>query len=130
MAELDSVRLDKWLWATRFFKTRSLAQAAIKGGHVDINGHRAKPSRLVRINDRLRITRSELVFEIDVLGLIERRVGAAVALTQYQETEAGRLAREARLEQRRAEQADAGGGARRPDKRQRRQIQSLRGRGP
>ncbi|TVQ28448.1 MAG: RNA-binding S4 domain-containing protein [Wenzhouxiangella sp.] len=121
----DSVRLDKWLWATRFFKTRSLAQQAIRGGHVEINGHRAKPSRLVRIDDRLRITRAELVFEVDVTGLIERRVSAAMAAENYRETEAGRQARELRVEQLRADRADSPGRLRRPDKRQRRELKKL-----
>lgn len=122
----DSVRLDKWLWATRFYKTRGLAQQAIKGGHVEINGQRAKPSRLLRVDDRLRITRAELVFEIDVIGLIERRVSAPLAAEQYQETEAGRRAREARMAELKDQRSEGAGPARRPDKRQRRQLRSLR----
>jgi ribosome-associated heat shock protein Hsp15 len=121
----DSVRLDKWLWAVRFFKTRSLAQQAIRGGHVEINGHKAKPSRLVRLDDRLRITRNELLFEVDVTGLIERRVSAAVASEQYRETEAGRKAREETIEQRRLERETNSERPRRPDKRQRRQLHKL-----
>lgn len=121
-----SVRLDKWLWATRFFKTRSLSQQAIRGGHVEINGQRAKPSRLVRIDDRLRITRNELLFEIDVIGLIERRVSAAIAAEQYRETEEGRRAREATLAELKTRRNEGEARSRRPDKRQRRQIRSLR----
>ena len=122
----DGVRLDKWLWAVRFFKTRSLAQQAIRGGHVEINGQRAKPSRLVRCEDRLRITRNEQVFEVDVLGLIERRVSAPLAAEQYQETEAGRRAREARLAELKDQRSEGEGRSRRPDKRQRRQLEKLR----
>lgn len=122
----EGVRLDKWLWAVRFFKTRSLAQQAIRGGHVEINGQRAKPSRLVRCDDRLRITRNELVFEVDVIGLIERRVSAPLAAEQYQETEAGRRAREARLAERKDQRSEGAGRSQRPDKRQRRQLEKLR----
>lgn len=123
----DSVRLDKWLWAARFFKTRSMAQAAIKGGHVEIDGHRAKPSRLVRTGDRLRITKAELLFEIDVLELSERRLSAPLARELYQEDEASLKAREEKLEQQRLLRAEDGGPEGRPDKRQRRQIHRLQG---
>ena len=123
----DSVRLDKWLWAARFFKTRSMSQAAIKGGHVDINGQRAKPSRLVRVGDRLRITRSEFVFDIEVLDLSERRLSAPLARELYAESEASQKAREEKIEQNRLlrSQGDTAPQGR-PDKRQRRQIKRLR----
>ena len=122
----ESVRLDKWLWAARFFKTRSLAQAAVKGGHVEVGGHRAKPSRLVRAGDRLRITKGEMLFELDVLNLSERRLSAPLARELYQEDEASRKAREEKLEQQRLLRAEDGGPQGRPDKRQRRQIHKLR----
>ncbi|MGY6587303.1 MAG: RNA-binding S4 domain-containing protein [Wenzhouxiangella sp.] len=123
----DSVRLDKWLWAARFFKTRSMSQTAIKGGHVDINGQRAKPSRLVRTGDKLRITRGEYAYEIEVLDLSERRLSAPLARELYAESEASQKAREEKIEQNRLlrsqnETAPQG----RPDKRQRRQIKRLR----
>ena len=123
----DSVRLDKWLWAARFFKTRSMSQTAIKGGHVDINGQRAKPSRLVRAGDSLRITRGEYAYEIDVLDLSERRLSAPLARELYAESEASQKAREEKIEQNRllrnqGDSAPLG----RPDKRQRRQIKRLR----
>lgn len=118
----DAVRLDKWLWAARFFKTRSLASQAVRGGKVEINGASPKPSRLVRVGDRLRITRGELVFEVVVEQLGERRVSAPLAREMYVETEAGRKAREQQLERRRQERAAGEGPAGRPDKRQRRQI--------
>ena len=93
---------------------------------MEINGQRAKPSRLVRIDDRLRITRNELLFEIDVIGLIERRVSAAIAAEQYRETEEGRRAREATLAELKTRRNEGEARSRRPDKRQRRQIRSLR----
>lgn len=118
----DAVRLDKWLWAARFFKTRSLASQAVRGGKVAINGAGPKPSRLVRVGDRLRITRGELVFEVVVEQIGDRRVSAPLAREMYSETEAGRKAREAQLERLRQERAAGEGPAGRPDKRQRRQI--------
>ena len=123
----DSVRLDKWLWAARFFKTRSMSQTAIKGGHVDINGQRAKPSRLVRAGDSLRITRGEYAYEIDVLDLSERRLSAPLARELYAESEASQKAREEKIEQNRLlrNQGDSAPQGR-PDKRQRRQIKRLR----
>ncbi len=118
----DGVRLDKWLWAARFFKTRSLAGQALRGGKVEINGAGAKPSRLVRVGDFLRITRGELIFEVIVEQVGERRVSAPLAREMYSETEAGRKAREAQLERLRQERVAGEGPAGRPDKRQRRQI--------
>lgn len=122
---MDSVRIDKWLWAARFFKTRSLAQAAVRGGHVAINGQGCKPARSVVVGDRLRITRGEVVFEVVVAGLADRRGPAPEARRLYEETEASRERREARAEQRRlGAQVDAG---RRPDKRDRRRLRRFSG---
>jgi ribosome-associated heat shock protein Hsp15 len=121
----DAVRLDKWLWAARFFKTRSLASQAVRGGKIEINGASPKPSRLVRVGDRLRISRGELVFEVIVEQLGERRVSAPLAREMYAETEAGRKARERQLERLRQERVAGEGAAVRPDKRQRRQIRRL-----
>ncbi len=123
----DAVRLDKWLWAVRFFKTRGLSQQAIKGGKVDINDQKPKPSRLVRVGDQLTITRGELVFEVSVTGLIERRVSAEQARQLYQESEASRQRREARAAERR-QAGVAGERLGRPDKRQRRILEKLRSR--
>ena len=122
----EAVRLDKWLWATRFFKTRSLAQQAVKGGKVELNGAKPKPSRSLKLNDRLRISRGELLFEVEVLGLTEKRVSAALARELYSETESGKRAREKQIEQRRLERAAGAPPDRRPDKRQRRQLQKFR----
>jgi len=124
----DSVRLDKWLWAARFFKTRSLAQQAIKGGKVEINGHRAKPSRLLRCEDRLRITRGELVFELDVTDLSERRLSAPLARELYAETVASQQAREKLQEERRLLREAGVDASHRPDKHQRRALARLRSR--
>ena len=117
-----SVRLDKWLWAARFFKTRSLARQAIVGGHVAVNGARAKPARTVSEGDRLDIRRGEQRFEIVVDVLSDRRGPASEAAGLYSESTESIERREREVEARRQQRAEAGERGRRPDKRQRRQI--------
>jgi len=117
------VRLDKWLWAARFFKTRGLAQEAIAGGKVHVNGQRAKPARTVRVGDRIDITRGEYRFEIAVDGLSDRRGPASAAAGLYTESAASAarratIAEEKALQRRAAPVPPAG----RPDKRSRRHI--------
>jgi ribosome-associated heat shock protein Hsp15 len=121
---MEPIRIDKWLWAARFFKTRSMAQAAVRGGHVEINGHGCKPARTVGIGDRLRVVRGEEQFEIEVLGLAERRGPASVAASLYRESEASLERRLRQAEERKLLRQD--GSNRRPDKRQRRQIRAFR----
>ena len=82
----EGVRLDKWLWAARFFKTRSLATEAVTGGKVELNGLRPKPSKDVKIGDQLRIRLGAFVHEITVLGLSDRRGPAAAAALLFQES--------------------------------------------
>ena len=89
------VRLDVWLWAARFFRTRSLARQALDNGKVDVDGQRAKPARLVRIGDQLKIVRGEESFEIEVQGLADTRGPASVAQRLYAENETSRARREA-----------------------------------
>src|SRR6202035_5446817 len=84
--KIDSHRLDKWLWHTRFYKTRSLATAAINGGKVHLNAERVKPAHRVRIGDRLSVSLQGIVAEFEVLGLPQRRGPAAEAQTHYVET--------------------------------------------
>ncbi|MBD9479881.1 S4 domain-containing protein [Pseudoxanthomonas sp. PXM02] len=122
---LSSVRLDLWLWAARFFRTRSLAKQAIETGKVDAAGQRAKSSRAVRVGDVLTITRGEDVFEIEVQALSEQRGPASVAQALYTESEASRQRREAALAARRAERAGYQAPQSRPDKRARRLIRAL-----
>ena len=124
---MESVRLDKWLWAARFFKSRSLSREAVEGGRVHLNEARVKPARAVQAGDRLTITRGHERFEIEVLAVAEKRGPARVAQALYQETEASREAREADAEQRRIERLTAPRSSGRPDKRQRRQLQKLKG---
>ncbi|WP_065089291.1 RNA-binding S4 domain-containing protein [Acidihalobacter prosperus] len=123
----EGVRIDKWLWAARFFKTRSLAAAAVNGGKVHLNGVRVKPSRNLRAGDRLEIVRDEARFDVEVLQLGERRGPAAQAQALYRESETSREVRAHQAETRRLERAGAAAPAHRPDKRSRRRIRALRG---
>lgn len=122
---IATVRLDVWLWAARFFKTRALAKQALETGKVEIGGQRAKPSRAVRVGDALRIMRGDQMFEVVVQGLSDVRGAATVAQTLYEESEASRIAREARLAESRAERAGYRPPESRPDKRARRLIRAL-----
>ncbi len=119
------VRLDIWLWATRFFKTRALAKQAIEGGKIELGGGSAKPATLVHVGNRLKITRGEDRFEIDVTALRHQRGSAALAQQCYVETHAGRAARELAAEHRRLAAAGYEKPATKPDKRARRLIRAL-----
>lgn len=121
-----AVRLDKWLWAARFYKTRSQAAAAVKGGHVHVNGRRSKPSAGVRVDDRLRITKGPVGFVVDVAGLSEKRGPAAQAQALYVETTDSRAAREAASAERRARRAQLPQHVGRPDKKQRRELRRFK----
>ncbi len=123
----DSARLDRWLWAARFYKTRSLAAAAVSGGHVHLGLGRAKRARPVRVGDRIRISQGPYVREIVVLGVSEKRGPATVASTLYEETEESRIERERVAAERRAAEA-ALPPALRPSKRDRRILARLKGR--
>ncbi|MGY4515979.1 RNA-binding S4 domain-containing protein [Lysobacter sp. HA18] len=122
---LANVRLDQWLWAARFFRTRSLAKQAIETGRVELDGQRAKPSRAVRVGDRLGIVRGDERFDVAVLGISDERGAAPIAQMLYAETEESRT----RRDQARAERAAMRNGYRapeqRPDKRARRLIRAL-----
>lgn len=88
------LRIDKWLWCARFFKTRGLAQSAVEGGHVQVNGERVKPARHVKIGDRIRITRERERFEVLVTGIPRRRGPGAEARLHYVESAESLAARE------------------------------------
>jgi len=126
---MNGVRMDKWLWAARFFKTRSLAGRACELGRIESNGQPAKAAREVRIGDLLRVKNESGEFQVEVLALSEMRGPAKVAQTLYRETEASRELRLKLAEERKAmpHTEPAGGG--RPSKRDRREIARLRGRG-
>lgn len=123
---LQSVRLDIWLWAARFFKTRALAKQAIETNKVDIAGQRAnKPARPVRVGDMLQVERGEEVFQIQVADLSDTRGPAKIAQTLYVESEESCRTRIERLAQLRAERAGYRPPEQRPDKRARRLIRAL-----
>ena len=120
-----SVRLDLWLWAARFYKTRALAKHAIETGKVDVDGQRAKPSRGVRIGDALIVHRLDERFEIEVAALSDVRGPASIAQTLYRESDASKLAREQARATRAAERAGFRPPETKPDKRARRLIRAL-----
>ena len=122
-----SVRLDKWLWASRFFKTRKDAVVAISGGKVHLNGTRVKPSRNVQINDKLDITRNNEKYQITVAGLNDKRRPAKEAQLLYEESEASIKARESEREIRRLNNASVTRPDKKPNKKERRQMDKWRG---
>jgi ribosome-associated heat shock protein Hsp15 len=124
---MDSVRIDKWLWAARFFKTRALSAKACDLGRIRSNGVEAKPARDVRVGDMLQVKNEGGDFEIAVLGLSEIRGPAAVAQALYRETETSKEQRQKLAEARKAMQQFAPVPERRPSKRDRRRIIQFRG---
>lgn len=122
-----TVRLDKWLWATRHYKTRAAAAQAIRAGRVDVNDVRAKPAKTLRLGDRVRIRKSPFEFRLIVQGLSERRGRAAQAALLYEEDPAGKAARERLAQQLRIAPPPAYEGKGRPTKRDRRELERLRG---
>ena len=126
---MNSVRMDTWLWAARFFKTRTLAKRACELGRVESNGQTAKPARDVRIGDMLKITNEGGDFQVEVLLVSETRGPASVAQTLYCETQASRELRQKLADERRASRQFETLPLGRPSKRDRRQIIRFRGRG-
>ncbi len=124
---MNSIRIDKWLWAARFFKTRAQASKACDLGRIRSNGVEAKPARDVRAGDMLHIRNEGGEFEVEVLALSEMRGPAPVAHTLYRETDASKEARAKAAEERKAMQQFAPLPERRPSKRDRRRIIQFRG---
>lgn len=122
---MDQVRLDRWLWAARFFKTRALAAAAVAGGKVQVNGVRAKPAKLLRTGDAVRVRVTPFEWLVTVRALSERRGPPKAAQALYEESPEGRDARERLAEQLKMAPAPAYQGKGRPTKKQRREIERL-----
>jgi ribosome-associated heat shock protein Hsp15 len=123
---VERVRIDKWLWAARFFKTRSAATEAVLGGHVQVGGERVKPAKEIRVGDTIGIRRGELRWTVVVAGIADRRGPASVADALYEETADSLAERERqRLERRLTRPLGADLGAR-PTKQARRRIDALR----
>ena len=127
MDELQALRLDKWLWTARFFKTRKLATEAISGGKIQLNGQRTKPSKEVKISSQILIHKDDYYWDITVLGLNAYRRPASEAVLLYQETDASQKKREqamiTRKEQRALQPIEP---SQRPNKKQRRQIHQFK----
>jgi ribosome-associated heat shock protein Hsp15 len=123
---VERVRIDKWLWAARFFKTRGAATEAVVGGHVHVNGERVKPARDLKVSDRLEIRRGQQRFTVVVTGLAERRGPAAAAAELYDETPESVAERERRREERRLAKPVGADLTARPTKRDRRRLDALR----
>jgi ribosome-associated heat shock protein Hsp15 len=121
----DKVRLDRWLWAARFFKTRALASAAVGGGKVQVNGARAKPAKQLQIGDSLRVRVGPYDWLVTVRALTERRGSAKDAVLLYDESPAGREARERLAEAHKIAPAPTYQGKGRPTKKERRELQRL-----
>lgn len=128
MAEIGSrIRLDKWLWAARFFKTRAISSEAVSGGKVHLDGQRVKPSRAVKIDDCYEISRGQDRFEVVVKELSERRGSATIAQTLYRETPESIQRREHEAEQRKLAAMQRPTSDSRPNKRERRKIRYFTG---
>ncbi len=117
-----AVRIDKWLWAARFFKTRGLATEMVSAGHVQINGDRIKASRAVKVGEQLSIVRNQETYIVTITGLAEKRASAAIAQTLYEETQESLKSREEQNQLRKFSAASAPAPDKRPDKKARRQI--------
>jgi ribosome-associated heat shock protein Hsp15 len=123
---MESVRIDKWLWAARFFKTRSLATDAVLAGHVQVNGTRVKPSKDVRVGDELELRIGTVTWSVEVTALGDKRGSATVARTLYAETPESRKTREEQALQRRLARPLGADLGERPTKQDRRRLDALR----
>ena len=126
MDEQPSVRVDRWLWAARFFRTRSLAKSAVAGGKVHVDDQRVKPAKELRIGQTVRIHKDSVVFTVVVQNLSEQRSSAAIAQTLYKETSNSIEQRQAVVSERRMTRAGLHIPAQRPNKRDRRARNQLR----
>ncbi|MDE0349451.1 MAG: S4 domain-containing protein [Gammaproteobacteria bacterium] len=124
---MEGTRIDRWLWAARFFRTRSQAKTAVDGGHVRLNGARTKPAKEVKAGDTLTIRRGFAEYTVEVTGLAERRGNAEAAALLYVETPESAQRREAEAARRKMERAGLATSGIRPTKRDRRQLAELKG---
>ena len=122
----DGIRIDRWLWAARFFKTRSLATEAVTGGRVRLNGDRVKPAKDVHVADVVEVRIGDVRWTVVVRGVAEKRGSATVAATLYKETAESIAGRERTADERRVSRALGADGGPRPTKQDRRRIEALR----
>jgi ribosome-associated heat shock protein Hsp15 len=123
---VDQVRIDKWLWAARFFKTRALATGAVLGGRVHVNGERVKPSKLIRAGDGLEVTRGTERWIVEVAAVADKRGSATAAQALYTETADSRGKREEQTLERRLARAPGADLGARPTKQARRRLDAMR----
>ena len=124
-APTAKLRIDKWLWAARFYKTRALAVQAVEAGQVRIGGERVKPAHALRAGDAVTVRKGNLTWEVEVAALSDRRGSAAIAALLYRETAASIAARTAELERRKAAELAQPKYSGRPTKRQRRKLEDF-----
>jgi len=124
---IDEIRIDKWLWVTRFYKTRTLAAHAINSGHVRLNDNRIKSSKSVVIGDRILIKKNNLEYTIIVTGIFPSRVSANIASSLYNESEESKTVRENTIKDKRFSNAGYQSSDGRPSKHERKEIQKLTG---
>jgi ribosome-associated heat shock protein Hsp15 len=124
-AQDERVRFDKWLWAARFYKTRSLSAQAIEAGQARVGGERVKPARPLKVGETVSVRKSGFVWDVEILDLSDRRGGAADAAKLYRETAQSIKAREALLLQKRAAEEASPQFPGRPTKRQRRKLEDF-----
>jgi ribosome-associated heat shock protein Hsp15 len=122
---LPRLRIDKWLWAARFYRTRSLASAAVEAGQVRVDGERVKPSRPVHVGETVEVRKAGLAWTVEVTGVDDRRGSATDAARLYRERDDSRAAREEEAARRRAAAASAPGLQGRPTKRDRRKLEDF-----
>jgi len=122
----EDIRIDKWLWISRFFKTRSLASSEVNGGKIHLNGQRVKAGRMVKIGDTLSIQKSGDLFEIIIVGINKTRRPAKEACLLYEESEDSRLRREQEHEIKKLASATRPVPLRKPDKREREQLRNFK----
>lgn len=124
----DSLRLDRWLWFTRFYKTRTAAQAAVNGGHVRVNGERARAATSVRVGDEVRLVRQQSVYELSIVAIPARRGPAKDAQACYEESPESVARRERQLAELRRDRMQMPMTRGKPDKHTRRQLRDRKGR--
>ena len=122
----DEIRIDKWLWNSRFFKTRSLASTAVNGGKVHLNGQRVKAGRAVKVGDALSIQKDSVLYEISIKGIIKTRRPAKEACLTYEESEQSQLKREQEQKMKKLASATRPVPQRKPGKREREQLRQFK----
>ena len=122
----DEIRIDKWLWNSRFFKTRSLASTAVNGGKVHLNGQRVKAGRAVKVGDALSIQKDSVLYEISIKGIIKTRRPAKEACLTYEESQQSRAKREQEQKMKKLASATRPVPQRKPGKREREQLRQFK----